>query len=213
MERSQVIQTPLPAKRKMQIVRMKVDHVELCQVFSKLFKHHHVMSQRIPAIRTGAEGCRTSWYQPRTRTGIAAGKESDRMSQANQFLGQPGDHALGSAVSSRRNTFVEGRNLGNIHEVQRINRTFSIIGKWGASEHRGDAVASCRRCVFANSYLSSLWYLDNQVESVEGAGSRAPAIGSLHARLAREDADDSRVARTRLGENLTSARALRNRAA
>ena len=116
VKRSQMIQPPFAAQSKMKVVRMKVDDVELASVFSHLLQHQDVMRQIIAAIRIRSQRSRAARYQSRARLGIAAGKERDFVSETNQFFGQPGNDALSSTISRRWDSFIERRNLGNIHE-------------------------------------------------------------------------------------------------
>lgn len=118
VKRRQLIQSPFPAQRKMQIVGVKVDNVKLVPVSGQLLKHQYVLRQVIPAIGIGSQRYRAARYQPCAGVRIAAGKERYSMSKTNQFLGQPRNHALGSTVSRRGNTFIEGRDLSNIHQFR-----------------------------------------------------------------------------------------------
>lgn len=118
-----------------------MDNIELRPVSPQFLKHENMVREIVLTIRVRPESCGTSLYQSCIGTGIATGKKRHSVSETNQFLGQPRNNALCSTISRRWNTFIERRNQGNSHVVQRVDSNFLIVRSGMKPNYREDAVA------------------------------------------------------------------------
>ena len=78
-----------PGVRKMQIVGMKMNDIEIFSPAENVLDHQHMVRQRIHTIRIQPQRPLAAFHQFRVRYRIAAGKQSDIMAEANQLFGQP----------------------------------------------------------------------------------------------------------------------------
>jgi hypothetical protein len=74
VQRCNLFDIAMSALGEMQIVDVKVNHVELVTPLPHFFNHQKMMGQRVNASRIGAKGPRTHCYQACPSGGIAAGK-------------------------------------------------------------------------------------------------------------------------------------------
>jgi hypothetical protein len=79
----------LSALGEMQIVDVKMNHVELVTPLPHFFNHQKVVGQRVNASLIGSKGARTHCHQACRGGGIAAGKQGNIVSRANQLFRQP----------------------------------------------------------------------------------------------------------------------------
>src|ERR1700730_2908504 len=73
----------------MQIVDVKMNHVELVTPLPHFFNHQKMVGQRVNASWIGSKGARTHCHPACRGGGIAAGKQGDVVSRANQLFRQP----------------------------------------------------------------------------------------------------------------------------
>ena len=101
--------------REMNVVEMKMDHVESIGLARDELDEPDVVRQRIPAVRLVPERPSAAGDQPGRGFGVSAGEQGHVMALPDQFLGQVGNNPLRSAVELRRNAFEERGNLCNPH--------------------------------------------------------------------------------------------------
>src|SRR5260370_20442400 len=103
------------AERKMQVIDMKMNDVELTRVLENTLQHDEmvghlalvtfIQTQRPPARR----------HQPRIRLRISARKERHFVALSHQFFGEIRHHAFRSSIILRRHAFIKRRHLCNSH--------------------------------------------------------------------------------------------------
>src|SRR5260370_20709973 len=103
------------AERKMQVIDMKMNDVELTRVLENTLQHDEmvghlalvtfIQTQRPPARR----------HQPRIRLRISARKERHFVALSHQFFGGIRHHAFRSSIILRRHAFIKPRHLCNSH--------------------------------------------------------------------------------------------------
>src|ERR1700688_1009942 len=108
-------QLPFAAKRKMQIIRMKMDNIKLSAMLPHFFEHQDMVRKEIMASRSCSKGSRTPWNESCIGAGVAAGEERNVVPETHQFFGKPGNNALRAPIPGGRNAFVQWCNLGNFH--------------------------------------------------------------------------------------------------
>jgi hypothetical protein len=104
-----------PEHRKMHIIDMKVQDVEFVGSFTQLIEHHHLMRDRIADRRVKPQRMGGAGHEFGSCNRIAAGKQRDLMTLRYQFLGQIGNHPLGTAIEARRHALEQRSNLCNPH--------------------------------------------------------------------------------------------------
>ncbi len=106
VQRGQLRNTLASRGCKMQVIDVKVNHVEFVRAPVDLIQHDHVVRQRIPAIRIQPQRAFAGSHQLRRRNRVPAGEQSNLVSLPDQFLCQVRDYALRSAVKPGRRAFI-----------------------------------------------------------------------------------------------------------
>ena len=75
-----------PKQRKMELVDVEVQNVEIVGTFAYAVQHQHVIRNRIAHIRIEPQRRRRATNKPRGRHGIAACEQGHVMTQADEFL-------------------------------------------------------------------------------------------------------------------------------
>jgi hypothetical protein len=104
-------------KRKMQIIRMKVDEVELFRLAKDLLHHQYMMREGIDRIGVQPQRFLAGFHEVSVGYRIAARKQSDLVAQCHETFRKPGNNSFGPSIVSRRNTLIKWRNLGNPHPL------------------------------------------------------------------------------------------------
>src|SRR5437868_9076747 len=95
----------------MEILDMKVNHVELRRHVGDLSEHSIMRGQRIAGTLVQAQSSFTAGDEPCTCDRVAAGEERDIMTLCDEFLRQIGNDSLGAAVTFWRHPFEKRRDL------------------------------------------------------------------------------------------------------
>src|ERR1700726_2292219 len=107
-----MIQLPFAAKRKMQIIRMKMENIKLSAMLPHFFEHQDMVRKEIMATRSCSERGSTPRYKSCVGAGVATGEERHVVPKTHQFFGKPGNNALRTPIPGWRNAFVQRCNLG-----------------------------------------------------------------------------------------------------
>src|SRR6266404_479895 len=100
-------------ERKVHVVEMKVNDVELSDAVQHFLKHHKMMRKLVDTLVViEAQRFRAAWHQVCRCFGVSARKQCYFVSILNERLGQIRNNPLGAAVKLWRNAFVERRYLG-----------------------------------------------------------------------------------------------------
>src|ERR1035438_2744811 len=83
----------MPEERKVQVIVVEMNHVELRSLPKDEFHQPHVLGQRLATGRVAPEGALARSDECCHGFGIAAGKEGNLVAQPNQFLRQKGDRS------------------------------------------------------------------------------------------------------------------------
>jgi hypothetical protein len=102
-------------QRKMQVVDVEVQHVEIVRLLHNPFEHQDVMRELVDAMRVEPQRARARRDEPRRRFGVAAREERDIVTLRHQFLREVGNDSLGAAVILRGDALVKGCYLRNSH--------------------------------------------------------------------------------------------------
>jgi hypothetical protein len=91
----------------MDIVAVKVNHVELTYVSKDEFKHSHMMRENLAHLGIAPECPWTHLHEPRSRLRVSARKQGYVMSEPYELLGEIGDDPFGAAVKGWRHGLVQ----------------------------------------------------------------------------------------------------------
>src|SRR4029434_2592036 len=94
---------------------MGMDDVELAGLFGDGLEQRGTDGSRIRTRAAQAQGPGTDWDEFGSGAGGPTRKQRDVVTQADQFVRQPGDHALSPAVQFWRYALSEGRDLRDAH--------------------------------------------------------------------------------------------------
>lgn len=100
---------------KMQIIGAKVEDVECLRPLPHRLQQGHVMRQGVFYLSIEPKCLPAARDQSSRGHRIAAGKQGDLMTLANELFRDPGDDALGAAVGRRRDAFDQWSHLRNLH--------------------------------------------------------------------------------------------------
>src|SRR5260221_3344381 len=121
------------ADREVQIVDVKVDDIEFLGVAEHELQHANMMGQLIHAVLAQTEEMLGRGDQPGASNGITTGEQGYVMSLTNQLFRQVRDNPLGSTVILGRDTFIERRNLRDLHGIdpckQNTNRAATVMAR------------------------------------------------------------------------------------
>src|SRR5262245_28052079 len=106
-------------QRKMQVIDMEVQYVELIRDPHELVQHDHVVGNGVVSFGLEPQRRPAARYEVCVRHGIAAGEQGDVVTEGDELFGQIGDDALGSTVEPRGHTLHQGRNLRDSHSTFR----------------------------------------------------------------------------------------------
>jgi len=87
-----------PRQRKVQVIDVEVQHVELTRQLADLLEHDQVRHERVDRPAVEPERPRPGRDELGLRHGVAAGNERDLVSLAGQFFGQQRNDSFGAAV-------------------------------------------------------------------------------------------------------------------
>ena len=113
-----------PEQRKLELVDMEVQNVEILGALADAIEHQHVVGNGIPDARVEPQRLRHAGHEIGRRDRIAAREQCNLMAERHQLLGQVRDDPLGAAIKPWRNAFDQRRDLRDFHCVSRSpNRT------------------------------------------------------------------------------------------
>ncbi len=104
-------------QRKLKLVDVEMENVELGRPRSNFVEHEHVIGDRIANGCIQAQRSRHTWHEFRSGVTVAAGKQRHVVALRNKLLGQIENYALGSPVELRRHTLNQRGDLGDLHGV------------------------------------------------------------------------------------------------
>jgi hypothetical protein len=105
-----------PEQRKVKLVDVEVEDVELIRHLAHAVEHQHVIRDGIPHVGVEAQRDRHATHQVRAGNRIAAGKQRDVVTLPDQFVGKIGNDTLATTIQPRRHALHERRDLCNFHE-------------------------------------------------------------------------------------------------
>jgi len=115
-----------PKQRKLKLVDMEVQDVEVAGALTYSIEHQHVIGSRIDHARVQPQCLRYTGHKISRRNRIAACKQGDIMAERHQLLGQVGNDTFSAAIKPRRHAFKERRNLRNLHFVSQLPRESNL---------------------------------------------------------------------------------------
>jgi hypothetical protein len=86
---------------------MEMQDVKILSPPAHLLKHRDMQAIGIADRAVEAQRARPDRLKPRGGAVIAAGKQRDIVAQSYELLREPGDHAFGTTIQLRRNSFSE----------------------------------------------------------------------------------------------------------
>ena len=104
-----------PKQRKMELVDVEVQDVEIVGTFAYSVQHQHVIRNRIAHVRVEPQRRRRATDKPRGRHGIAACEQGHVMTQADEFLSKIGDNPFRAAIEPRRHALNKRGDLRDFH--------------------------------------------------------------------------------------------------
>ena len=105
----------LPKQRKMVIVSVEVQDVEIVGTFADPVQHQHIIRNWITHFRVEPQRrCRTT-DKPRRGHRVAAREQGDVMAEADEFFREIGNDTLRAAIEPRRYALNKWRNLCDFH--------------------------------------------------------------------------------------------------
>jgi len=111
-----------------EVIDVAVDHVELLRAVSDHPDLEQMGADRIRGARIQPQGARHRGDQPGRGPGITTREEGDLVPTADEFFGEPVNHAFRAAVKTRRDPLVQWRDLSDPH-------AFSLQPLAGISGH------------------------------------------------------------------------------
>jgi hypothetical protein len=112
------VRRALPSgQRKVHIIKVKVDDVELPGVPVNLFEQEQMMRAAIDARSAQPQRPIAARHQPGAGGGIPAGEQRDLMPLLHKLFGQVGDDAFGPAIQLRRHAFTQRGDLSDTHDA------------------------------------------------------------------------------------------------
>ena len=115
MQRRQRAAGKRPKQRKMELVDVEVQDVEIVSTFAHSVQHQHVIRNRIAHVPVEPQRRRRATDKPRGRHGIAAREQGHVMTQADEFLRKIGDNPFGAAIEPRRHALNKRGDLRDFH--------------------------------------------------------------------------------------------------
>ena len=112
----------LAHQREMEMINVKMQHVEFGDPAAQLFQHQHMIGQRIEHLRIEAQRLFAARHQLRRGSRVATGEQRHVVALTDQLFGQIGDDPFGAAVEPGWHAFVEGRDLGDFHRQDLLGR-------------------------------------------------------------------------------------------
>src|SRR5215470_1701468 len=105
-------------QRKRIIVQMEMKEIEFVRSPPHPLQHQHMQCVGISHRSVQAQRPRPRRLKPCRGARVRAGVQCDIMSEGNEFLGQPINDPLSSAIQLRRDGFGQRRNLSDLHLTQ-----------------------------------------------------------------------------------------------
>ena len=115
MQRSHMRDRLTPAQRKMQIVNVEMNNVELCCTLEHAFEHHRLVGQFVDALVVQTQRALASRHQPRLGHRVSAREKRHLVTLVDQFLGEVRYNPFRTSVIFRRYAFKKRRHLSNSH--------------------------------------------------------------------------------------------------
>ena len=107
----------LPEERKMQVVDMKMQDIELGRLGHDLVKHHHVKGDRIMPFSIQPQGAVSAGNDIGARDRVAACEQRHVVAESDELFREIGHYTLSAPVKSRGHAFNQRRNLRNLHQL------------------------------------------------------------------------------------------------
>ncbi len=105
----------MPEDRKVEVIDVKMQHVELGGVRADLVEHQHVVGNGVADRRVETQRLGAARHEVRRGDGVAAREQRHIVAQRDQFLGEIGDDALGAPIEPGRHAFDQRSNLRDFH--------------------------------------------------------------------------------------------------
>src|SRR5262249_35649325 len=105
----------VPKQRKMKLVDVEVQNVELFGVLPHPVEHQHVIGNRVTNIVIETQRHGYARHQMGAGNGVPAREKRHLVAKSDQFVGEIGDDSLAAAVKSRRHALHERRDLRDFH--------------------------------------------------------------------------------------------------
>jgi len=139
MQRGDVRDQLSPAQRKMQVIDMKMNDVELGRALEESFQHDEVVRHLVLTMLIRSQRASARSHYVRFRHRISARKKRHIVALSHQLLCEIRYDAFCSPVIFRRYAFIKRRHLCNSH-TRILNPPFEIsrCSPAGSNHRRGD---------------------------------------------------------------------------
>ena len=115
MQRGQGGDRLMPEDRKVKMIDVKMQHVELGGMRADLVEHQHVVGHGVADRSVEAQRLGAARHEIRGGDRIAAREQRHLVAQRDQFLGEIGDDALGAPIEPGRHALDQRGNLRDFH--------------------------------------------------------------------------------------------------
>jgi len=127
--------------REVDHVGVEVDDIEPVGLTPHGRQHRHVGGEvGLQGRGIQPNGLITHHHQLRLGSGFSAGEQRHLVTKIDQGVRQVRHHALGAAIEPRRHSFVQGRNLGDLHGGRTSNGNWAPTGAASPFETCGVAL-------------------------------------------------------------------------
>ena len=118
-------------KGKVQEIDMEMQNIEFVRAPAHLVKQGQ-MRRKIRFQRGGIEADRSGAHGHKSRpgSGVRACEQGDVVAKSDKGINEMGNDPFGAPVQTRRNGFVKGRNLGDLHFIVSVHGPSSNASVW-----------------------------------------------------------------------------------
>lgn len=103
-------------QRKMDVIAVKVNDVELAHVAKHEFQQSNMVGKHFAHLGIAPESPGTGFHELRTRLRVSARKQGHFMAKPYEYLGKIRDDTFAAAVKRGWHGFIQWRNLSDSHK-------------------------------------------------------------------------------------------------